>query len=640
MNNENEISQQVRAQLFDAGWNADDILYEPSISQDGRIIRPDIIALHNLFPLAVIETKGPVAQLDSIAEGARQKAEAVGVPFAFATDGKVILEAKFAESEYRRYEKFPSPSDLWSLLDRPWSEHDPRLFAPFRSPKSVPRFHQAQAVSQALEAVVNGNKRILLSMATGSGKSYVALQIAWKLIKSGHCRRMLYLTYYRVTLDESRQFFGPFGNSVLTLSSGSEIADDTVHQVHLSTTNYFLHGGKSSVLQKYSPDFYDLIVLPTVDQFGQIEPVISHFPDAVQIGFSDRAISNSRVTRYFHNVAFRYSLEQALETEEIKAPEGFRTVLLGHVAQFQWGIPAKRLDAVAKRPREDVVSFVTTKDVQPDGKIDLNQLSEVDLDSTQMGSQRKVDEKFLLQPNDILIASVTTGTSIRIGIVSHSPHKPVTFSSSLIRIRVDPNLADPKDVLAFLLSGSGQQQLRRIAASVGASISRISARDLEQVKVFLPEPKVTKSATEDLGVFSQAKTQLKTEILPLLEKLDQVHERDIDPEDQRRILAAKLRRIAVLLAPPELPERVMDNYPTPIALAYRRFHDARFNVYEQVLRLRDLFEASSCFVYNLVLADLFRRLDPKCYYIDDRGARRAYNGYFSSITTSCAVSPE
>jgi type I restriction enzyme R subunit len=629
MTNENETLRQVREQLLDVGWKADDILQEPSISQGGRVVRPDLIALCNLFPLAVIETKSPVVQLDNIAEGARQRAEAAGVPFAFATDGNTILEVRFAGSEYRRYEKFPSPSDLWLLLDRKWDEHDPRLFAPFRQPKFIPRFHQAQAVSQALEAVMNGNKRILLSMATGSGKSYVALQIAWKLIKSGYCRRMLYLTYYRVALEEARHVFGPFGNSMVSLT-GWEIADDEVHQVQFGTTNYFLHGGKSTVLQKYSHDFYDLIILPEVDVFGQVEPVNSHFPDAVKIGFSHRAIPDSRVTQYFRNIVFRYSLEEALAAEEIKVPEGFRAVLLGHVAQFQRGISAKRQEAVAEQPQENVISFVTTRDVWPDGAIDLNQLSQVDLDVTQLGNQRKVDEKLLLQPNDILIASVTTGIRIRVGIVPPSLNKPVTFSSTLIRIRVDPHSAEPRDVLAFLLSGSGQQQLRRIAASVGTSISRISARDLEQVKVFLPEAKVPKSAKEELGVISQAKIQLRTEILPLLDKLEQVHEGDIDSEDQPRILATKLHQIAAQLAPPELPECVMGNYPTPIALAYRRFHDARFNVYEQVLRLRDLFEASSYFVYNLVLADLFRRLDPRCYYIDDRGARRAYNGYSMS----------
>ena len=71
----------------------------------------------------------------------------------------------------------------------------------------------------------------------------------------------------------------------------------------------------------------------------------------------------------------------------------------------------------------------------------------------------------------------------------------------------------------------------------------------------------------------------------------------------------------------------MNKYPTPLALAYRRFHDSRFNVYEQVQRLRDVYESTSFFVYNLVLADILRRLDPQIFFITDKGSRRAYNNF-------------
>lgn len=105
----------------------------------------------------------------------------------------------------------------------------------------------------------------------------------------------------------------------------------------------------------------------------------------------------------------------------------------------------------------------------------------------------------------------------------------------------------------------------------------------------------------------------------LLERQEQGH----DP----RIVVARLREIAASLASPPLAERVMSKYPMPIALAYRRFHDSRFNVYEQVLRLRDLFESAAFFVYNTVLADALRRLPPDKYVVSDRGARTAYDGF-------------
>src|SRR5207253_2977199 len=102
-----------------------------------------------------------------------------------------------------------------------------------------------------------------------------------------------------------------------------------------------------------------------------------------------------------------------------------------------------------------------------------------------------------------------------------------------------------------------------------------------------------------------------------------------DGETQSALLqaATELKSLAENLVEPSLEDRVLNAYPMPIALAYRRFRDSRFNVYEQVLRLRDLFEATSFLVYNVVLADSLRRLSPEKYFIADAGARRSYNNF-------------
>ena len=84
------------------------------------------------------------------------------------------------------------------------------------------------------------------------------------------------------------------------------------------------------------------------------------------------------------------------------------------------------------------------------------------------------------------------------------------------------------------------------------------------------------------------------------------------------------------LVPPSLEETVLSDYPTPIALTYRRYLDSRFNPHERVLRLKDLFESVSFFVYHLVLADALNRLDGERYFVADKGARKAYNGYSMS----------
>ena len=113
----------------------------------------------------------------------------------------------------------------------------------------------------------------------------------------------------------------------------------------------------------------------------------------------------------------------------------------------------------------------------------------------------------------------------------------------------------------------------------------------------------------------------------MLENLENANSEISNREQVLRLVSEKLKNLTRELVDPPLAERVLTNYPMPIALAYRRFQDARFNLFEQVLRLKDLFESMGFFIYNLMLADRLRRLDPAKYQVQDAGARRAYNGF-------------
>jgi hypothetical protein len=123
---------------------------------------------------------------------------------------------------------------------------------------------------------------------------------------------------------------------------------------------------------------------------------------------------------------------------------------------------------------------------------------------------------------------------------------------------------------------------------------------------------------------ARIRTQLVDHLVPRLDALAAPNVADDENDYERRELADALRNIAASLAPPPLSERVVESFPTPIAIAWRRYHDARFNPFEQVLRLRDLFEAAAFFIYNVVLLDVLRRLDPSTYSLhkDVRGAWR------------------
>lgn len=640
---EKQIHEQVKRLLLEAGWNKDDLLEEQTIYFREKVMRPDIVLSHNLYPMAAVEIKRPSdypLALTVAADQAGEYAEAIDVPFAFATDGSGIVELRLAEGEESWITSFPSPSSLWSLLGREWDEGDPRLFPPHRDPKITPMIYQARAVSQAVEAIVNGKNRVLISMAAGTGMTYVAFQIAWKLIQSLYRHRMLYLSDRVELAYQAGRVFEPFEESVLVLaaSTSSQMISDEgaegkeTRRVCIGTVAYFTNPREAPRFQELAPDFYDLIVVQDAEHQSAM-PILEHFHKAVIVGFTSRDVPGLKASQFYGRPTFTYSLQEALIAQGMdKAPEGFEQSRLDEIAEIRSGMVTGRKKTV-ENPEEKGLYLISARDIGPDGAIDPKQLSRISLETTRVVDEAgEIDARNLLQADDILVARYFSRSDIRVGIIPQNLSCPTTFSNSLIRIRVDPELADPKDVFAFLRSDSGRLVVRRFASRSGTGFAQISIRELGQIPVLLPTtPRARETAQEELGAVSIAKERLRRDILPLIEELEEEGDRGTEDHDQRLdSIATRLRSLADILAPPKLADRVMTDYPTPVALAYRRFHDARFNVYERILRLKDVFEAAAFYIYNLVLADLLRRLDPFAYYIADGGARRAYNGYSMS----------
>jgi type I restriction enzyme M protein len=337
---------------------------------------------------------------------------------------------------------------------------------------------------------------------------------------------------------------------------------------------------------------------------------------------------------------------EILDYVDINPPAGFRAVQLGDIADLSTGINAAIDGKYTDNSASQKAYLLTTKNVLTDGSLNLDTARRIDIPAiTETLPEDKLN-KLWLKPSDILLARIVTRGNNKVAIVPDDLTELVTYADSLIRVRVHPNLANAKDVFAFLQSDSGQISLQKLVSSI-ASIPRISVQKLAQLLVFLPEEQVENQANVDeLSVSARAVRQIKDYILPLLEGIEESgiekslndHESEVEESGIQKslndrtleIVASKLCQLASTLAPAPLSERVMSHYPTPIALAYRRFHDSRFNVYEQTLRLRDLFESASFFVYNLVLSDVLRRLNPKQFYIEDSQARKAYSGYSMS----------
>lgn len=231
----------TRAKLIDpklhqSGWTEDAIQREYYLTPEtgGRVVlegnvekrtkpkKADYLLRYRTYPIAVLEAKAESESHLAGMQQAKEYAARANIPFAYSSNGHRIEEYDFTTNEQRTLDRFPRPEELWERLglvgaglapapSRATARVAPTptlaakesylptvspLLYPFHySPidKMRPRYYQEQAIYRVIERIIRGKKRVLLTMATGTGKTYVAFQIAWKLVKSGYMKRVLYL---------------------------------------------------------------------------------------------------------------------------------------------------------------------------------------------------------------------------------------------------------------------------------------------------------------------------------------------------------------------------------------------------------------------------------------------------------------
>lgn len=595
--------------LITAGWRSSDILREPAIRTSRGTARPSLALTYALYPLATLD----VASTGS--DGSTQDAENLfeSFPISLETDGESTWQRGAKSGTHWR--PVPAPSDLWSLLGRTWDKTDPRI-VPQLADVTL-HVQQIAAIGSALDAFESGKHRVQLVMPQGTGKTLIATEIVWKLLSTGRRRKILFLTFRRVLAEQHfqrlRSFPPPF---VAALLPDAEMV--AAAPVHVATTAYFLLPNRMR-LETLPPDTYDLIVITDVlEQPESFQKIVQHFAGANVLAFS--AVPHSDTS--FGAPAFQLTIDDILAMEAVQIPPGYRPVRLGDISIISAGAnPATNTSAQG-------IPLLSARDLPlvADGHA-------ATADAGRSLAKHQIAAGLdVLHEKDILVPSILNPTAPRVSLVpENTPGVP--YHSSVYRIRITDPSVRPDDVFRFLTSDAGIRSIQRTASFMGGHV-RVTARDLAQVQVLLPQSpqrearerteeggELTTEPESSLTAAGQALRQLNAVVLPDLQAL----EADAQSRDSM-VISARLREIAAMIAPPPLAERVMARYPMPIALAYRRFHDARFNVYEQVLRLRDLFESVAFFVYNAVLADSFRRLSPSKYAVPDKSARTAYDG--------------
>jgi len=289
----------------------------------------DIVLYHKPgLPLAVVEAK---ANKHEVGKGMQQGLEYAGlldVPFVFATNGDgFIFHDKTNPSQLESeisLQDFPSPEQLWNKYCV-WkgftAEQMPVISQDYYddSTGKSPRYYQLQAVNKTIEAVSAGQKRVLLVMATGTGKTYTAFQIIWRLWKAKNKKRILFLADRNILVDQTKNNdFQPFG-SAMTKVTGRTI--DPAYEIQLALYQAITGPEEyQKAFKQVAPDFFDLIVIDECHRGSASEDsawreILEYFSSATQIGLTATPKETEEVssTDYFGEPVYTYSLKEGIE---------------------------------------------------------------------------------------------------------------------------------------------------------------------------------------------------------------------------------------------------------------------------------------------------------------------------------------
>ncbi len=277
------------------------------------------------LPLAIVEAKDDA---HSVGDGMQQAigyAEMLDVPFVYSSNGSGFLEHDMKRGTERelRMEEFPSPEELWQRYkgeEQFTSEQEELVTSPyyFQQDDKKPRYYQRIAINRVVEAVARGQKRILLVMATGTGKTYTASQIIYRLRESGSKRKILYLVDRNYLVDQPmHKDFKPFAK-IMTKVEEKQL--DSSYELYMSLYHQLAGDEKEEPFRKFKPDFFDLIIVDECHRGSASEDscwrrILEYFHCATQIGMTATPKETKEVSNitYFGEPVYTYSLKQGID---------------------------------------------------------------------------------------------------------------------------------------------------------------------------------------------------------------------------------------------------------------------------------------------------------------------------------------
>jgi type I restriction enzyme R subunit len=331
------------------------VIVRGSVTARGKKKKADYILYYKPnLPLAIVEAKDNNHSLGDGLQQGIDYASILDIPFAYSSNGDAFLEHDMKRGTEREIalEDFPTPEELWKRYteEKRWSPEEVKLIIePYHTQIGgiKPRYYQRVAINRTIEAIAGGQNRILLVMATGTGKTYTAFQIIHRLWKSGKKKKILFLADRNFLIDQTmQQDFKPF-EKIMKKVSGKKL--DSAYELYLSLYHQLAGDDLNEPFRQFKPNFFDLIVVDECHRGSAKEDslwrkILEYFKSATQIGMTatpkeTKYISN---THYFGEPIYIYSLKQGIE-DGFLAPYKVHRILIDKDAQG-WRPPVGKRD--------------------------------------------------------------------------------------------------------------------------------------------------------------------------------------------------------------------------------------------------------------------------------------------------------
>lgn len=302
------------------------VIVRGNVTARGKRKRADYLLYYKPnLPLAIVEAKD---NRHSLGDGMQQGIEyavCLDVPFVYSSNGDGFLEHDMKHGTERelKLDEFPSPEELWARYKGDTAmtpEQEELITEPyyFQPGDKTPRYYQRIAINRTIEAIARGQNRLLLVMATGTGKTYTAFQIIHRLWKSGRKKKILFLADRNILVDQTmQQDFKPFAK-VMTKIEGKKL--DSSYELYLSLYQQLAGDENEEPFRAFTPDFFDLIVIDECHRGSAKEDsrwrrILEYFSNATQIGLTATPKETKEVSNitYFGEPIYTYSLKQGID---------------------------------------------------------------------------------------------------------------------------------------------------------------------------------------------------------------------------------------------------------------------------------------------------------------------------------------